>query len=59
MALLVGPFGCSKGGLLEFGRYQSGEIAIQIYNKYGEPEATATVALVPYGAPDPGVRGVY
>lgn len=59
MSLKVGPFGCSKGGVIEFGRYQSGEIAIQIFNRYGEPEATATVSLVPYGAPPPGERGVY
>jgi hypothetical protein len=59
MTLKVGPFSYSKGGVIEFGRYGSGEIAIQIFNRYGEPEATATVSLVPYGAPHPGERGIY
>jgi hypothetical protein len=59
MALIVGPSGYSRGGIIEFGRYQSGEIAIQIFGPDGEPEATATVSLVPYGAPEPGERSIY
>lgn len=58
MTLRVGPFGYSKGGTIEFGRYGSGEIAMQVY-RLGEAEATATVSLMPYGAPHPGERGVY
>lgn len=49
----------SRGGTIKFGRYGSGEIAIQILNEDGTPEARATVSLVSYGAPHPGEFGVW
>lgn len=59
-SLRVGAAKWTKGGLIKFGRYGSGEIAIQIINEMdGQPEAKATVSLVPYGAPEPGEFGVW
>lgn len=57
--LEVGPARWTRGGFIQFGRYQSGEIAMQIVSPDGEPEATATVSLVPYGAEHPGEHGVW
>lgn len=58
--LHVGPAKWTAGGAIKFGRYASGELAIQIMNDLdGTPEAKATVSLVPYGAPEPGEFGVW
>lgn len=58
--LRMGAAKWTKGGLIKFGRYGSGELAIQIINETdGQPEAKATVSLVPYGAEDPGEFGVW
>jgi len=58
--LRVGAAKWTKGGTIKFGRYGSGELAIQIINELdGQPEAKATVSLVGYGAPHPGEHGVW
>lgn len=58
--LRAGPAKWTRGGPIKFGRYASGELAIQIMNaEDGQPEAKATVSLVPYGAPEPGEFGVW
>lgn len=59
VALKIGPTRYSSGGILRFGRYRSGEIAIEVVNAAGEPELKATVSVVPYGAPMPGEHGLY
>ena len=46
-------------GTLKFNVYQSGETALQILDDSGEPLWTATVSLVPYGAPHPGRLGLW
>lgn len=57
--LRVGPATYAKGGYVRFGRYPSGEIAMEIFDEVGEPQCVATVSLVPYGAPHPGEHGVW
>jgi hypothetical protein len=57
--LRVGPATYTKGGYVRFGRYASGEIAMEILDEADEPQCVATVALVPYGAPHPGEYGVW
>ena len=59
MTLAVGPSKYSTGGYVVFGRYATGEIAMQIVDENGEMQAKATVSLIPYGAPDPGEHGVW
>lgn len=59
MTLAVGPSKYQPGGYIAFGRYASGELAIQIIAENGEMQAKATVSLIPYGAPDPGEHGVW
>jgi hypothetical protein len=46
-------------GTLRFNRYRSGETALQILDDDGEPLSTATVSLLPYGAPHPGRVGLW
>lgn len=46
-------------GTLRFNRYKSGETALQIFDESGEPQWTATVSLVPYGAQHPGRLGLW
>jgi hypothetical protein len=57
--LRVGPATFTAAGTIEFHRYRSGEIAIQIVGDQGEPQGVATVSLVPSGAPHPGKYGVW
>ena len=58
--LHVGPSKYCGGGVILFGFYQSGELAMRIVDGLtGVPEATATVSLVPYGAEHPGKFGVW
>jgi len=58
--LRMGAAKWTKGGPIKFGRYGSGELAIQIMNpEDGQPEAKATVSLVLYGAPDTGEVAVW
>ena len=58
MALACGPTKYSRGGFIEFARYESGEIAMFVNGPEG-PEFKPTVSLVPYGAEDPGEDGVW
>lgn len=52
--LIVGPSKHCRGGYIRFGLYGSGEYAMQVvHEELGEVEGTATVSLLPYGAPDP------
>jgi hypothetical protein len=46
-------------GTLKFGRYKSGETALQILDDIGEAQWTATVSLVTSGAPHPGRLGLW
>jgi hypothetical protein len=50
-----------KGSLrtLKFARYESGETALRILSDNGEWQSTATVSLLPYGAPHPGRLGLW
>lgn len=57
--LRVGPATYTKSGYIRFGRYASGEIAIEILDDAAEPQCVATVSLVPYGASHPGEYGVW
>jgi hypothetical protein len=57
--LRVGPATYTQGGYIRFGRYPSGEIAMEIFDEADEPQCVATVSLVPYGAPHPGEHGVW
>ena len=57
--LRVSPATYTKGGYIRFGRYASGEIAMEILDEADEPQCVATVSLVPYGAPHPGKYGVW
>lgn len=57
--LRVGPATYTRGGYVRFGRYASGEIAIEIHDEAHEPQCVATVSLVPYGVPHPGEYGVW
>lgn len=57
--LRVGPATYTRGGYIRFGRYASGEIAMEILDEADEPQCVATVSLVPYGAPHPGQHGVW
>lgn len=57
--LRVGPANYTQGGYIRFGRYASGEIAMEILDEADEPQCVATVSLVPYGAPHPGQYGVW
>lgn len=57
--LRVGPATYTKGGYVRFGRYPSGEIAMEIFDESDEPQCVATVSLVPYGAPHPGEHGLW
>jgi len=57
--LRVGATTCTGGGYIRFGRYASGEIAIEILDDCNESQCVATVSLVPYGAPHPGKYGVW
>jgi hypothetical protein len=57
--LRVGAARHTKPGIIVFGRYRSGETAIQILDDDGDLQTTATVAVVPYGAPHPGECGVW
>jgi hypothetical protein len=59
IVLRVGPAKWMHGGVIKFGRYGSGELAMQIVNEMdGQPEAKATVALVP-DAEHPGEFSVW
>ena len=59
--MFVGKIKGSNGGRIRFRRYPSGETAIEVMatDGSGETEFIPTAALVDYGAPDPGERGVY
>lgn len=57
--LRVGPAAFTQAGTVVFHRYLSGEIGIEIVSDDGESRCVATVALLPYGAPDPGKYGVW
>lgn len=57
--LRVGPATFTQRGYIRFGRYASGEIAIEIIDETDESQCVATVSLVPYGAPHPGKYGVW
>lgn len=57
--LRVGPATYTKAGYVRFGRYPSGEIAMEILDEADEPQCVATVSLVPYGAQHPGAHGVW
>ena len=67
--LYVGPARFQQGGRIQFGRYESGEIAISVFTEEtddwdsedvdDQSYYVATVALVPYGAPHPGEHCVW
>ena len=57
--LRVGPAVYTNAGYVRFGRYASGEIAMEILDETDEPQCVATLSLVPYGAPHPGEYGVW
>lgn len=57
--LRVGAARHTNAGVIRFARYQSGETAIEILDEDRERQITATVAVVPYGAPHPGEYGVW
>ena len=57
--LRVGPATYTKGGYIRFGRYASGEIAMEILDDADEPQCVATVSLARYGGPHPGEYGVW
>lgn len=46
----IGPSRYSKGGTIMWGAYDTGEIAMRVFNELGEPESTPTVNVSPYGA---------
>jgi hypothetical protein len=48
--LYVGAARFTQPGYVCLGQYRSGETAIEILGEDGEPQATASVALAPYGA---------
>jgi hypothetical protein len=56
--LRVGPATYMQGGYIRFGRYASGEIAMEIRDESNESQCVATVSLVPYGGPHPGEYAV-
>ena len=57
----VGAAKFIPGGMIKFGQYDNGEIAIQIaaLDGSGEMEGTATVNMVPSGAPAAGPDAVW
>jgi hypothetical protein len=57
--LRVGPATYTKGGYIRFGRYASGEIAIEILDDADEPQCVATLSLARYGGPHPGEYGIW
>lgn len=57
--LRVGPATYTQGGYIRFGRYASGEIAMEILDESNESQCVAIVSLVPYGAPHPGKYGIW
>lgn len=57
--LAVGPTRYCHGGYCKFGRYGSGELAIQIFTEDGQPQLKATVSLMASGADDPGTYGCW
>lgn len=57
--LRVGPSTHSRGGYIRFGRYGSGEIALEVVGDEGDTQYVATASLVPHGGPDPGEYGVW
>lgn len=57
--LSIGPAKHFAKGLVEFGEYLNGEIAITIYNIEGERIAVASVNMEGKGAKTPGPKHVW
>ncbi|MGH7104905.1 MAG: hypothetical protein ACREFT_00140 [Acetobacteraceae bacterium] len=57
--LRIGPSTHSHGGYIRFGRYGSGEVALEVVGEEGDTQYVATASPVPDGGPDPGEYGVW
>lgn len=57
--LRVHAMGSLPAGYIRFGRYSSGDIAIDVLDEGGRFAYTATILLLSDGVPDPGAYGVW